>query len=418
MELGTLKESRVLLLGFTVPEDVTERICRTDRFMSLQTHKLAWSVVRGLEVNGAAVDLLSTEPVGTYPSNKQIFFRFRKWDRENGSWNVMMPFINLFVLKHITRFFASLFLVGWWTLRTHREQNRFILLHGVHSPFMYAALAVRQLSRIKVVTIASDPPGVVLSGEGFFVRLLRKLDVGIITKALRSMDGLIALTMQLTQKYAPQVPSIIVEGILYADDNTSHNCHATTQDDSNSSSCFIILYSGALYQGYGVELLLAAFSLINDSSFRLWILGKGDLAEQIQIASKTDDRIVFKGFCSQSEVKQWLSKATVLINPRLSNQSFTLYSFPSKTIEYMASGRPVISTRLPGIPEEYFSHVFPLEKETPEDLCALFMRLKAIPRIDLEVIGTNGRKFILENKNETYQGQRILKFLQQLLKCS
>ena len=414
MKLEALTEFRVLLLGFTVPDDVIERICRTDKFMPVQTHKLAWSVVRGLEAHAVVIDLISSEPVGTYPSNKQIFFKFNKWCRDNGSWNVMMPFINLIGIKHITRFFAAFILVGWWAIQTRNEHNRCILLHGVHSPFLYAALAIRQLSQVKVVTITSDPPGVALTGEVFFIRLLRRVDAGIITKALRTMDGLITLTKQLAQHYAPQVPSIVVEGILYAEDYAKESAITKIPDGSNSSSYFTILYAGGLQHEYGVDLLLKAFSLIMDTSFRLLILGKGDLAEQIKIASKTDDRIVFKGFCSQSEVKELLSDATVLINPRPSDQTFTQFSFPSKTIEYMVSGRPVISTRLAGIPDEYFSHIIPLENETPEDLCALFLRLKTIPRSYLEAIGVNARNYILKNKNEMHQGQRILKFLKQI----
>jgi glycosyltransferase involved in cell wall biosynthesis len=414
VKLSAPQGCRTLIVGFTVPQDDIEAICRVDRFMPMQTHKLAWSVVHGLEINGGKVDLVSSQPVGTYPANPNILFGFRTWRRGNGSWNVIIPFINLICLKHLTRFLACLSIVGWWVIRTRHEQNRFILLHGVHSPFMYAALVIRQLSRVKVVTIVGDPPGVVLSGEGYFIRLLRRIDAGIIKKALRLMDGLITLTKQLAAHYAPRVPSIVLEGILYAEDYTSSENCITDPSETENHQYFSILYAGGLQYEYGVDLLLKAFSLIDDLSFRLCILGKGNLADQIQTASRADDRIVFKGFCSPSEVKQLMKKATVLINPRPSNQTFTQFSFPSKTIEYMVSGRPVISTRLPGIPDEYSNYLYYLEDESPEGLAQMLKKVCSKPAKELEEYGARARDFIINNKNCKSQGKRILDFLNTL----
>lgn len=405
--------TRVLLVGFTVPDQVVEQICSVDRFMPIQTHKFSWSIVRGLEANGVLVDLLSAAPVGSYPNNPQIFFTHKKWQRGNSSWNIMMPFVNLLVVKHITRFVACLFLTAAWLLQTRHETRRLILLHGVHSPFMYAVLLMRKIFSFKAVTIVSDPPGVALAGENFITTLLRKIDTGIISNALRSMNGLVVLTKQLSLCFAPLVPAIVVEGILYADDYRETECCHSDYGVS-SDSCFSILYAGGLQAEYGVELLLEAFALTHDPSFRLWIMGKGDLTDKIKTAAQTDSRIVFNGYCPQHELKERMREATVLINPRPANQPFTQFSFPSKTIEYLASGRPVITTRLPGIPEEYFQHVFTLEKETPEELSALFIRLNAMPDMVLTNFGAGAKNFVLNNKNETSQGQKIATFIQRL----
>ena len=161
-------------------------------------------------------------------------------------------------------------------------------------------------------------------------------------------------------------------------------------------------------------LLLRAFELLQGQRFQLLILGKGGLEAQILEAAKRDARISFKGYCTQSEAKSLECGATVLINPRPSRQAFTQYSFPSKILEYMATGRPVISTRLPGIPEEYFAHMIVLENETPEELAALFLRLEALPRAVLDELGANARTFVSVKKNERSQGQRILAFLERL----
>lgn len=407
------QKSRILLVGFTVPNDVIERICSVDRFMPVQTHKFSWSVVRGLEANDANVDLLSAEPVGNYPSNPQIIFKHVEWKRDNASWNIMMPFVNLLGLKHITRFLACLFLTAWWLLQTRHETNRVIMLHGVHSPFMCAVLALRNIFRFNAVTIVSDPPGVSLQGEGFLIWWLRRTDTTIITKALQSMNGLVTLTHQLAKHYAPLVPSIVIEGILNAD-NLSSKDFITRINEHNNEDTFVVFYAGGVSTEYGVDLLIDAFSRINCPSFRLWICGKGEFEEQVVAASSVDSRVVYMGYRPQGEVQVLLNRATVLINPRPSKQYFTKFSFPSKTIEYMVSGRPVISTRLPGIPEDYFSFLFILDEESPKALSDLLMRLYSMPSKDLNDFGAKAKTFVLENKNEYCQGRKIYDFLKKL----
>jgi glycosyltransferase involved in cell wall biosynthesis len=51
--------------------------------------------------------------------------------------------------------------------------------------------------------------------------------------------------------------------------------------------------------------------------------------------------------------KDWIRKADVLVNPRQNDEAYTKYSFPSKNIEYLLSGNPVVAYMLDGVPEEY-----------------------------------------------------------------
>lgn len=65
-------------------------------------------------------------------------------------------------------------------------------------------------------------------------------------------------------------------------------------------------------------------------------------------------------------------KATLLINPRPSNEEFTKYSFPSKNLEYMASGTPLLATDLPGIPAEYKRYEYIIENENIDGIANMF----------------------------------------------
>ena len=66
------------------------------------------------------------------------------------------------------------------------------------------------------------------------------------------------------------------------------------------------------------------------------------MVEKIIACSKKDNRIVFKGMVPNKIVVEDQLKATLLVNPRPSIGEFTRYSFPSKNMEYMVSGTPMV----------------------------------------------------------------------------
>jgi len=63
---------------------------------------------------------------------------------------------------------------------------------------------------------------------------------------------------------------------------------------------------------------------------------------------KLGDRVVFTGFVPYAKLSAYLGLTTVAINPMLPGMvSHT--AFPHKVIQYMASGLPVVSTKLDGL---------------------------------------------------------------------
>ena len=61
-----------------------------------------------------------------------------------------------------------------------------------------------------------------------------------------------------------------------------------------------------------------------------------------------------------------LNEADVLVNPRNMDLPENANNFPSKIMEYMATGKPIISTRFPGN-ERFEKHVL-FSESTAEDL--------------------------------------------------
>ena len=71
--------------------------------------------------------------------------------------------------------------------------------------------------------------------------------------------------------------------------------------------------------------------------------------------------VKYKGVAPNAVIVEEELKATLLVNPRPTGEEYTKYSFPSKNMEYMASGTPVLTTCLPGMPAEYNEYVYLLK---------------------------------------------------------
>lgn len=104
-------------------------------------------------------------------------------------------------------------------------------------------------------------------------------------------------------------------------------------------------------------------------------------------------------------------ESTLLINPRPTNEEYVKYSFPSKTMEYMASGTPVLTTRLPGMPKEYYPYVNFIEEETPQGMARALSSVLSRSEEALRQQGLAARRFVLEERNNLVQAGKILEKL-------
>lgn len=166
------------------------------------------------------------------------------------------------------------------------------------------------------------------------------------------------------------------------------------------------IYAGGIHKKYGIEKLVKSFIQAAVPDSVLHIYGDGDYAEELKRLNSV--HIVYHGVVPNSEVVEAELKATLLINPRPTDEEFTKYSFPSKNMEYMVSGTPVLTTCLPGMPQEYEPCVYLFEDETIEGMSTTLKCVLNKSKKELHEKGEEARKFVLKNKNNIVQAQRIL----------
>lgn len=130
------------------------------------------------------------------------------------------------------------------------------------------------------------------------------------------------------------------------------------------------LYSGVLNRVTGLDLLLNAFRMTKNPDYRLIICGQGtELLTEIENSCREDSRITYKGYVCKKEYYRLLEQALVVVNPRNMSMQQNRYNFPSKVLEYIASGRVVLSTKFVGY-DNYEKYLLFAESDA-EDLCRM-----------------------------------------------
>ena len=117
----------------------------------------------------------------------------------------------------------------------------------------------------------------------------------------------------------------------------------------------VFLYMGSFFYFSGLPELIQGMLRTEFVSTKLVLVGGGeqerelrDLVAQLELT----DRVLFTGFVSFADLPKYLGMADIALNsmePSLVSHA----AFPNKVLQYMASGLPVVSTRLRGLEKTF-----------------------------------------------------------------
>ena len=173
----------------------------------------------------------------------------------------------------------------------------------------------------------------------------------------------------------------------------------------------VFLYTGSLNVIFGIKNLVEAFIKADMKDAELHLYGWGDYVEELKEKAKENANIFYFETIPNEEIVKRQSQATYCINPRPVGDLYTKYSFPSKTIEYLISARPVITTKLPCITEEYNPYVFWFDDDTIDGIAKTLKRQVTIDESELIEKGRRARQYILNEKNNKQQVRKLIDIL-------
>lgn len=246
--------------------------------------------------------------------------------------------------------------------------------------------------KINIIVIIPDIPSIMLSyGKPSLVSRL----IASNENNLRHYDKFVVLTPQMIDYLKLNKENCYVMDGLYSEKVINFE-----NIEYKKGDCRTILYTGTLRKEFNILQLVRAFRLLKtDERVCLEIAGSGDGIEEILKACQEDNRIKYLGVLDKEQIRTKQKNATILINPRKPDSADAKYSFPSKTIEYMLSGRPLIMSYLPGMDKKYFEYIFELDCTSDEAMARSIEKVICMDEEILTNIGTKAKKFVEANNN-------------------
>ncbi len=386
----------ILYIGSFCTKDIVSQFSG----YGLDIYKTSEFVIKGLrQKEGIDLDVITAPDVPSYPRLPKISFR-RQIDKEESVTSV--GFLNIVGIKQLS-IVRHLYNEAKHIIK-RKDGKVYIII-----PYMvFHHVAVTRLLKLKFgekVVICQTIPDIFFPtsklSAGYWLNYFAE-------KMAVKNDLFILFTKQMADYLGLQKEHyIIMECII---DSTP--LEQSKDENTEALSNLKVLYTGALSDHHGIRKLIDIMPYLERNDFSLGITGIGPLSSYIEENSKKDSRIVFYGAIEKKEVFKKQNEADILINPRSDKDSpqLTKYMFPSKLVEYMLAGKPVVICKMSGIPEEYYKYVITAKDDSVETIAKTLNYILNMRVEDRKAIGEKAKEFILKNKTVSVQTQRIMDF--------
>ena len=186
------------------------------------------------------------------------------------------------------------------------------------------------------------------------------------------------------------------------------------RDDSQP---FRILSVARLVEKKGLDDAIKAMALLakTDINFTYEIVGGGELFENLKaltIQLNIQEKIIFHGAKSQSQVRKILERADVFLLPSKVASDGDMEGIPVSLMESMASGITTLSTYHSGIPELIDSGIngFLVSEGSPDEIYETLLKI-ANGEIDFEAIKANALEKVSTDFNQSKIYDQLTQFL-------
>jgi glycosyltransferase involved in cell wall biosynthesis len=359
------------------------------------------NLLRSLAAAGLAPQqVLSFEPVPAFPRSRVIWVRGKR-DMIAEIPVRLFPFLNLPILKllhiGIQAFFFVIF--SHWG---HRREERWLPVACCYNasfpfgPFVWLATRLTKNAALVTLNDVFVPGGLVPDN------FVRRIDFAVMKRLVPRFDGFIAVTDRIMRELAPGRPYIRVEGGVPEELLQPREARRKKSDKE-----FVIGVAGSLTEANGVLEILDAFEKLQGDRWKLRIAGTGPLKDIVDDRTKRDPRMEWLGAIPFSAVVDFYADADLLINMRLTKRIKSDFFFPSKLMEYLASGTPVITTCTGHTEEEYSTLAFMLRDESSDALANLIREVANKSANERLELGARARAYMCSQKSWRAQGRRV-----------
>jgi glycosyltransferase involved in cell wall biosynthesis len=288
------------------------------------------------------------------------------------------------------------------------NQNTTLLLLVTHPLIMQVFIRFARRKTIRVFHERTEFPFITTSGRfsAFHLRYYYR--------QIRKLDGLFVITKALKDFFLQYLPAEKIALIPMTVEPERFSIPKT-----RSQYGTYIAYCGSMYSDKdGVPILLQAFDLFAEkhTDIQLVLIGDTSNATKFQVVEKTfrnlkyKDRVFFTGKVERDQMPELLVNASALALARPDNIQ-AKGGFPTKLGEYLATGNPVIVTKVGEIPD-YLSHMENAYLSEPDSVKAFSDQLDAVfsDYVRATEIGKKGKELANSVFHYKTQAEKLIRF--------
>ena len=399
----------ILFIGGVFPREIEADIIeKSKNNVQLAANNFQWDLINGLDAFlKRPVTIISEMFINSYPKNyKDAYVKKYNFSHAPNAKDICLGLINVSIIKQFIHPFHEKKNIREW-FEEHDGKNA-VFIYSLNVKFVRICKYIKKISpETPIIISVMDLPEHIMKSKdsNIFVKIWKNYLIKKVYEGLKYVDG----CMVVAEKQIDRIPKnasdcVLVESIA----NSVNRKYTPIKYDGKKR----IVYAGTLAKQYNILNLLSAFKKISDPNVMLIICGDGDTKDEIIRESQEDSRIKYLGVLPRNEVIKIMESAWVLVNPRENKQDFTNYSFPSKTIDYLLAGRPIICQKLEAIPQEYDNHLIYFKNS--KDNIELTKKMNSILEMELHIInniGFSNYKFAIEEKCASKQIPKILNLI-------
>lgn len=383
----------LLFISSIVPDDAKYH----NEAFTRSGNNVLLGIAKGL--NNQSVELLSLRPMPSFPAGK-LWIPKGEEILDTGQKIIFLPTLNIKLVKNVFwNILCYLFVLKW--AAKHKNEPRNILVYNTYLPSISTLYKAARKTKSKLFSILYDlgiPPKRL--GLSRVTMWAYKVGEKNAKKYIPKLDGRIVINERIAKDYAPNNDFILIDGGI----NQQVIEHLFPLELSNDSRYTMVL-AGMLWDQNGTKLVLDMMAEHPELPVDVVFAGKGIDVPLIEAAAKNDSRIIYKGMLNMSDLFKVYQSADILLNLRLEEE--TDYHFPSKLLEYLVTGKHVISTPIAHAERDYGQFLTILCEPTPEGLAKNLEEIMSKGKQYLHKKGISAQNFMLENRNWTFQTKRI-----------
>jgi glycosyltransferase involved in cell wall biosynthesis len=339
--------TRLLFIGFLVRDEDASSIFASEQHPQVSAVRYQRNMLLALEQAGAEIEALTTPPIAPFPRSRlwwvpgvsYTLLGFRLRGRQFGGPNLSL-----------VRLLSRLIQV----IRCGRQAppHDAMLVYSAHTPMVAGALVLKWLRGTPLFVVIPDLPTFMGGPTNRVKRLLKRIDSALVRRLLRRANGAFPVTEGTGRDWLRGKPRYWpVGGISDEAAAVLTNARANGSFVYRGAGRPVLLYTGML------AWLMPFARAFHRSPIEASIvfMGGGEDAEALRALASVDRRIQVTGFATGASFDDEIARADFMLNARDPAWSGAAYSFPWKVFDYLTTGKPIVSTRLSGLPDEYFA---------------------------------------------------------------